>query len=145
MSSLDVLLIAGLVWQVKHQREYHPARTGDWRLLSDSEVEVAREDEENWIEKLPECVVPSSQMVWQCLHCLDLPWEEPWQTLDDVRDHIQHGCVILEYPGAHVSHSKPRHGVEDPEVNRDFVKDFAAPELYATPTLFEASIVTFEE
>jgi len=113
---------------VKHQREYHPARTGDWRRLSDREVEVAREDEEDWIEKLPECVVPSNQMVWQCLHCLDLPWEEPWQTLDDVRDHIQH-----------------RHGVEDPEVNRDFVKDFAAPELYATPTLFETSIVTFEE
>jgi len=63
MLSLDVLLIAGLVWQVKHQREYHPARTGDWRRLSDSEVEVAREDEEIWIEKLPECVVPSNLMV----------------------------------------------------------------------------------
>ena len=35
------------------------------------------------------------------------------------------------------------HGVEDPEVDRDYVKDFAAPELYATFVLSEATMVKF--
>jgi hypothetical protein len=37
------------------------------------------------------------------------------------------------------------HSVEAPQVDHDYVKDFAAPELYATPTLFEATMIKFPE
>jgi hypothetical protein len=35
------------------------------------------------------------------------------------------------------------HDVKDPQVNQDYVKDFAAPELYASSTLFQAAMVKF--
>jgi hypothetical protein len=37
------------------------------------------------------------------------------------------------------------HDVEVPLVDHDYVKDFAAPELYATSTLFQATIIKFPE
>jgi len=108
---------------VKHQRERHSSDPGNWRMLTASEAKVAR-DEEGKIQG----VIPSDQKVWLCLHCLDLPAEESWKTLEDVESHVQH-----------------RHDVEIPRANQDYVKDFAAPELYAASTLFEATVVEFPE
>ena len=62
-------------------------------MLTASEVEAARADEEMWVTTLPKIITPSNQIVWQCLHCLDLPAEISWQTLDDIKNHIQHQCV----------------------------------------------------
>jgi hypothetical protein len=36
------------------------------------------------------------------------------------------------------------HDVADPKVNRDYVKDFAAPEIYRTKILFETSIIPLD-
>jgi len=35
-------------------------------------------------------------------------------------------------------HLELSYGVEDSQVDRDYVRDFSAPELYATRTLFQA-------
>jgi hypothetical protein len=66
---------------------------------------MAREGEEMWVATLPKCITPSDQMVWLCIHCLDLPLEGTWQTLEDVRDHVQHRCIVPQNLVAHVSHS----------------------------------------
>jgi len=111
---------------VKHQRERHPSDLGDWRMLTASEAEMARLEESRWETITPKLMAPSDLKAWLCLHCLDSPAEQPWATLEAVRDHL--GLI---------------HGAEDPQVNRDYVKDFAAPELYATSTLFKAAVVKF--
>ena len=37
------------------------------------------------------------------------------------------------------------HNIDSPAMNHDYVKDFAAPEIYATKTLPNASIVKFPD
>jgi hypothetical protein len=58
-------------------------------MLTASEAEVARDDEEKWANVYPNFVIPSDRKVWLCLHCLDLPAEESWKTLGGIQDHIQ--------------------------------------------------------
>jgi hypothetical protein len=82
--------------QVKHQCEYHRFSTScSWRKLCPEDVDMARLQEHMWILTLPRAMQPSNQVVWLCLHCLDLPSEEAWKVLSDVETHVKDWYVVI--------------------------------------------------
>jgi hypothetical protein len=60
-------------------------------MLTASEAEVARHEE----DMLEASTIPSDRKVWLCLHCLDLPAEESWMTLEGIEYHVKFSCVIF--------------------------------------------------
>jgi hypothetical protein len=84
------------VEQVKHQCEYHSLSTScSWRRLCPEDVDMARLQENMWVLALPKTMQPSNEVVWLCLHCLDLPSEEAWKVLDDVETHVKDQYVVV--------------------------------------------------
>jgi hypothetical protein len=118
-------------------------------MLTSSETRLAR-IKEMWEIIDPTFAIPSDQKVWLCLHCLDLPDEHPWMTSEKLEHHLQYSCVAffryrVSVGLTRLSTTNSHEVEEDPQVNVDYVKDFAAPELYATSTLFEATVIEFPE
>jgi hypothetical protein len=64
-------------------------------MLTPSEAKVARDEENMWNTTMPKVNISSDRQVWQCLHCLDLPAEESWMTLEGIECHSKLSCVIF--------------------------------------------------
>ncbi|RDB29356.1 hypothetical protein Hypma_016115 [Hypsizygus marmoreus] len=110
-----------------HHAEMHSIVQPTWQLLDHEELEkcrqaytaagVSRERMVNpnltaFLEELPELPDPS----WACVHCRDLPGEIEPTELTDVKDHIEE-----------------EHGITDPQLNRDYYRDFAAQPPFDSP------------
>jgi hypothetical protein len=78
---------------VKHQAEYHPSNSGNWRMLIAKEAKVARDKECLLEPGMSNARIPSGQQVWMCLHCFDRPAETSCLTLDALELHLLLQCV----------------------------------------------------
>lgn len=100
-----------------------------WHLLLGDDLQQAHEAEEFCLNDLLEedAQLPSDAVVWSCLHCRDRPCEQLPMGIHDVKAHIEN-----------------EHGVLAAEIDVDYTKDFAAPQIYQTETLAQHATVVVE-
>jgi len=135
--------------QVKHHFEQHYPSEGTWRKLLSTEEEEARQVEEVVLQRLSEdefADVPSDHVVWSCMHCHDLPIEKAPMSIRDMDIHLRRVYVARYslHPSCLIKFHPLRHDILESQLDLDYAKDFAAPQVYQTDGLFQISLVGIE-
>jgi hypothetical protein len=119
-------------------------------MLVSHKADAARQFEDLLFEEMSGAgtePLPSDRVVWLCMHCQDLPTERSPMALRDLEGHLERTYVfrfILSSTRLIIV-VYVRHDVSQPQLDQDYAKDFAAPQIYQTGTRFQMSIVDLLE
>jgi len=114
-----------------HQSVFHHDKEVSWVKIEGEDLENAKELEtllsndlsgEN--SQIDDMDPPSELVVWLCAHCLDLPNQAGPRELYDIKSHL------------HVVHD-----ILEPQLDRDYYKDFEAPQGYRTDIINKMALV----
>ena len=131
--------------QVTHNCRSHSGKTNiEWKLIDDELAEdVVDVDEENWANQsiisalvlhglVPDEVYagPPEEVVWLCVHCMDLPNEVEGMELSRMKDHLSvtYAGIIYLTSARGFDHTHSRHSISEPQENQDYYKDYEAPQ-----------------
>ncbi|KAH7924491.1 hypothetical protein BV22DRAFT_1035091 [Leucogyrophana mollusca] len=100
---------------VRHQcvEHFNLEVNGEWERLVGDLLADAKKSEE-YAETIiagSNFIIPSNSVVWVCAHCLDLPQEKYAMDLARVKSHLS-----------------SMHSIEDPQENRDYFREYEAPQ-----------------
>lgn len=132
---------------------FHHDKDVSWVKIEGETLENAKELEdflckdlsgENSNPTIGDMNPPSELVEWLCAHCLDLPSQSGPRELWDVKVHVHAKLVSVCFSPIEISLTQGRHNILDPELNRDYYKDFEAPQGYRTDVMSKMAIVHVE-